>query len=74
MISLGVGNRALPLVWTVEAGPAHLGFEAQKVLLERVRAWLPAGAEVLLSADRCFPPWSCSAGSTPNPAGMIGYG
>ena len=51
MISLGVGDRALPLAWTVEAGPANLGFEAQKVLLERVRAWLPAGAEVLLSAD-----------------------
>jgi len=55
MISLGVGDRALPLAWTVEAGPANLGFEAQKVLLERVQAWLPAGAEVLLSADRFYP-------------------
>jgi len=55
MISLGVGDRALPLAWTVEAGPANLGFAAQKVLLERVRAWLPAGAEVLLSADRFYP-------------------
>jgi hypothetical protein len=48
MVSLGVGDRALPLAWTVEAGPANLGFNAQNVLLERVRAWLPAGAEVLL--------------------------
>lgn len=55
MISLGVGDRALPLAWTVEAGPANLGFAAQKVLLERVRAWLPARVEVLLSAD-CFYP------------------
>jgi hypothetical protein len=55
MISLGVGDRALPLTWTVEAGPANLGFEAQEVLLERVRDWLPAGAEVLLSADRFYP-------------------
>jgi hypothetical protein len=55
MISLGVGDRALPLAWTVEAGPANLGFEAQKILLERVQAWLPAGAEVLLSADRFYP-------------------
>lgn len=54
MISLGVGDRALPLAWTVEAGPANLGFEAQQVLLERVRAWLPAEAEVLLSADRFY--------------------
>jgi len=55
MISLGVGDRALPLAWTVEAGPANLGFEAQKILLERVQAWLPAGAEVLLAADRFYP-------------------
>ena len=55
MISLGVGDRALPLAWTVEADPANLGFEAQKILLEQVRAWLPAGAEVLLSADRFYP-------------------
>lgn len=52
MVSLGVGDRALPLAWTVEAGPANLGFNAQNVLLERVRAWLPAGVEVLLSANR----------------------
>ena len=30
MVGLGVGDRALPLAWTVEAGPANLGFEAQK--------------------------------------------
>ena len=55
MVGLGVGDRALPLAWTVEAGPANLGFEAQKRLLERVRSWLPAGAEVLLLADRFYP-------------------
>ena len=55
MVSLGVGNRALPLAWTVAAGPANLGFDAQKILLERVSAWLPAGVEVLLLADRFYP-------------------
>lgn len=39
----------------MEDGPAHLGFAAQEVRLERVRDWLPAGAEVLLSADRFYP-------------------
>jgi hypothetical protein len=39
----------------VEAGPANLGFDAQQILLERVRDWLPAGAEVLLLADRFYP-------------------
>jgi hypothetical protein len=55
MISLGVGHRALPLAWAVEVGPANLGFKTQQALLERVRAWLPAGAEVLLCADRFYP-------------------
>ena len=54
MVSLGVGDRALHLAWTVEAGPANIGFDAQKLLLERVRSGLPAGAEVLL-ADRFYP-------------------
>ena len=46
---------ALPLAWWVEAGPANLGFTVQKAVLEPVRAWLPAGAEALLSADRFYP-------------------
>ena len=54
MVSLGVGDRALHLAWTVEAGPANIGFDAQKLLLEPVRSGLPAGAEVLL-ADRFYP-------------------
>jgi hypothetical protein len=55
MVSLGIGDRALPLAWRVEAGPANLGFAVQKAVLEQVRAWLPAGAEVLLAADRFYP-------------------
>ena len=37
MLSLGVGERALPLARTVEAGPTNLGFGAQEILLEWVR-------------------------------------
>ena len=55
MLGLVVGDRALPLVWAVAAGPAHLGLDRQAVVLERVRGWLPAGAEVLLLADRFSP-------------------
>jgi hypothetical protein len=55
MISLGVGGRALPLAWAVEAGPANLCFAAQNILLEQVHAWLPTGTEVLLCADRFYP-------------------
>lgn len=55
MLSVRVGERALPLAWTVEAGAANLGFVAQRGLLERVLGWLPSGAAVRLAADRFYP-------------------
>lgn len=55
MVSVRVGDRALPLCWTVEAGAANLGFEAQREVLDGVAGWLPAGAQVLLAADRFYP-------------------
>ena len=55
MVSLRVGDRALPLAWLAEAGAANIGFEGQRKLLEQVRAWLPEGVEVLLLADRFYP-------------------
>ncbi len=55
VVALRVGDRALPLAWLAEAGPANIGFEGQRKLLEQVESWLPAGAAVLLSADRFYP-------------------
>jgi hypothetical protein len=55
MTSGRVGERALPLIWAGEAGPANLGCEAQRALLERVLGWLPSGVRVLLAADRFYP-------------------
>src|SRR5512134_3855534 len=55
MVAVRVGDRSLPLAWRVEAGAANIGFAGQQVVLERVRAWLPAGAPVLLLADRFYP-------------------
>jgi hypothetical protein len=34
MLSVRVGERALPVRWTVEAGAANVGFEAQRQLRE----------------------------------------
>ena len=34
---------------------SHIGFAGQKVLLERVRDWLPAEVVVVLLADRFYP-------------------
>lgn len=55
MLSVRVGERALPLAWHVEPGAANIGFNRQRGLLEQVGQWLPAGAPVLLSADRFYP-------------------
>ncbi|KOR27652.1 transposase, partial [Achromatium sp. WMS2] len=55
MVSVRVGDRALPLIWAVEAGSANLGFKSQQVLLEIVRDWLPNSASVLFAADRFYP-------------------
>jgi len=55
MLGLVMGDRALPLAWAAEAGPANLGFDHQHTLLERVRDWLPEDAEVLVLADRFYP-------------------
>src|SRR5512143_864575 len=55
MVAVRVGDRSLPLAGRVEAGAANIGFAEQQVVLERVRAWLPAGAPVLLLADRFYP-------------------
>lgn len=55
MVCVRVGERSLPLAWRAEAGAANIGFAGQRGLLEQVRAWLPAGAPVLLLADRFYP-------------------
>lgn len=55
MVCVRVGDRSLPLAWIAEAGAANIGFAGQQIVLEQVRAWLPAGAPVLLSADRFYP-------------------
>lgn len=55
MVSLRVGDRSLPLAWIAEEGAANMRFEGQRIVLERGRGWLPAGAEVLGLADRFYP-------------------
>ena len=51
MVSLRVGERALPLAWLAEEGAANIGFEGQRKVLDQVLAWLPERARVLLLAD-----------------------
>ena len=55
MVCVRVGDRSLPLAWIAEEGAANIGFAGQRIVLERVRAWLPAGVAVMLLADRFYP-------------------
>ncbi len=55
MVCVRLGDRSLPLAWIAEQGAANIGFEGQRIVLERVREWLPAGAAVMLAADRFYP-------------------
>lgn len=55
MVSMRVGDRALPLAWLAAAGAANIGFAGQRQLLEQVWSWLPRSAAVLLMADRFYP-------------------
>lgn len=55
MIGLRIGDRALPLAWCAATGAANIGFEQQEKLLELVLSWLPAGAKIMLLADRFYP-------------------
>jgi len=54
MISLRLGERALPVSWAVEATQGPIGFSVQKKLLEQVKMLLPPGINVLLAADRFY--------------------
>lgn len=54
MLSVGYGERALPLIWCVRAGLGNIGYDGQEPLLEQVREWLPKGAPVLLLGDRVY--------------------
>jgi Transposase DDE domain len=54
MLSLRLGERALPLAWRVAATAGAIGFARQKDVLDAIRPWLPADARVCLMADRFY--------------------
>lgn len=54
MLAIRHGERALPLLWRVEATEGAIGFVVQKALLDAAVPLLPDGAEVCLMADRFY--------------------
>lgn len=54
MVSLRIGERAIPVAWRVFATSGAIGFEDQKPLLDRVKDMIPKEVPILLSADRFY--------------------
>lgn len=54
MVSLRVGERALPLAWRMKRTQGAIGFGEQKEALEAVAALLPETARVTLMGDRFY--------------------
>jgi hypothetical protein len=54
MLSVRIGNRALPVAWRVRATNGNIGFETQKQLLDAVKNWFSDEMKVMLTADRFY--------------------
>jgi len=51
MVSMRVGERAIPVAWKVKEVKGNIGFDEQKPLLDTVYAMMPEGANILLAGD-----------------------
>ena len=54
MLSVRVGKRALPVLWSVRQTKGNIGWDVQQTLLDQVVDWIPQGTNVILSADRFY--------------------
>lgn len=54
MVSLRLETRAIPVAWAVKATEGGVGFDVQKPLLDKVKAMMPAGINILLAGDRFY--------------------
>lgn len=54
MVSMRVGERAIPVVWKVKETKGEIGFSEQETLLNEVLKMMPENADILLAADRFY--------------------
>src|SRR5215213_3967256 len=54
MVSMRVGERAIPVAWRMKETEGAIGFDVQEPLLDAVFAMVPAGIPVMLTADRFY--------------------
>ena len=54
MVSLRIGERAIPVAWRVKKTEGEIGFDEQKPLLESVYEMIPKGVKIMIAADRFY--------------------
>jgi len=54
MVSLRAGERAIPVAWRVVQTQGEIGFNIQKILLQRVFEAMPSDVKIILMADRFY--------------------
>ncbi|HEX9916488.1 MAG TPA: transposase [candidate division Zixibacteria bacterium] len=54
MVSLRLGERAIPVAWRVKKTEGEMGYDEQEPLLKAVYDIIPKGIEVMLAADRFY--------------------
>jgi hypothetical protein len=54
MVSLRVGERAIPVSWRVIKTKGEIGFDIQKILLQAVFDKMPTSVKIVLMADRFY--------------------
>lgn len=54
MVSLRIGERAIPVAWRVIETEGAIGFDIQKPLLDAVAGMVPEDVTILLAADRFY--------------------
>lgn len=54
MVSLRMGERAIPVAWLVKETKGEIGYDGQEPLLKAVYQLIPEGIKVMLTADRFY--------------------
>jgi hypothetical protein len=54
MVSLRVGERAIPVAWRVKKTEGEMGYNEQEPLLKAVNDMIPKGIAIMLAADRFY--------------------
>jgi len=54
MVSLRIGERAIPVAWKVKKTKGEIGYSEQEELLKIVCNMIPQGIKILLAADRFY--------------------